>query len=144
MKALLNKDAASKDKASTQNDNAEVKPSDEQNESAEDKKSDELTADMKSDKAASDIVNMNFLHESETLKKSKTWSIGQRYYEYLQFMSSFPKLIASDRVKLKGKLEEILGYHDFKNLTIKDLNFSKSSGFPIIEKYAIEHGMSLK
>ena len=50
-----------------------------------------------------------FLSESDTLHKSRKMSIDQRYYEYLHYMSSFPKLIPFDKNKLKSKIEEILG-----------------------------------
>lgn len=87
---------------------------------------------------------VNFLQESKTLRQSKTWPISQRYCEYLNFMATFPKLIACDRAKLKSKVEEILGYEQFKNLPVKDLHLTKFSGFPILEKYSVEHGISLK
>ena len=38
---------------------------------------------------------------SRTLRLAKTWPVGQRYHEYLTYMSNFPKLVASDRSKLK-------------------------------------------
>lgn len=107
---------------------------------------DHLSTDSTLDNLNMNKVNfpVNFLQESQTIRQSKTWPVGQRYFEYVQFLSTFPKLISSDRTKLKNKVEEILGYEDFKNLQVKDLNLSKFSGFQILEKYSIEHGISLK
>ena len=82
--------------------------------------------------------------ESETLKNSRKWPLSQRYFEYIMYSAKFPKLIASDKAKLKSKIEDILGYEDFKTLQISDLNFSRSSGFPILDSYSINHGISLK
>ena len=82
--------------------------------------------------------------ESETLKKGRLYPLSQRYYEYLMYSSSFPKLIPSDRVKLKAKVEEILGFKDFKNIQISELKLSKCSGSPILDSYAIDHGFSLR
>ena len=59
-------------------------------------------------------------------------------------MSSFPKLTAWDKAKLKTKIEEILGYEDLKDLKVKDLNLAKYAGFSILEKYSVNHGISLK
>ena len=38
---------------------------------------------------------------TRTLRLAKTWPVAQRYHEYLTYMSNFPKLVASDRSKLK-------------------------------------------
>ena len=82
--------------------------------------------------------------ESETLKNSRKWPLSQRYSEYIMYLAKFPKLISSDKAKLKSKIEDILGYEDFKTLQISDLNFSRSSGSPILDSYSINHGISLK
>ena len=82
--------------------------------------------------------------ESETLKNSRKWPLSQRYFEYIMYLAKFPKLISSDKAKLQSKIEDILGYEDFKTLQISDLNFSRSSGSPILDSYSINHGISLK
>ena len=82
--------------------------------------------------------------ESETFKQSRKWSLHQRYYEYVKYYSSFPKLIASDKSKLRAKIEEILGFVDLKDMKLSDVNFNRCSGTPILDKYSISHGMSLK
>ena len=112
--------------------------------------SDDKHSEMKdSARLSQDVISnenfpVNFLNETQTLRQSKTFPIGQRYCEYVQFMSSFPKLTAWDKAKLKTKIEEILGYEDFKDLKVKDLNLAKYSGFSILEKYSVNHGISLK
>ena len=82
--------------------------------------------------------------ESKTLRASKSWPIGQRISEYIKYMSKFPKLLSCDKTKLKNKLEEILGFKDFENLTVKELNLGRYSDFTILDKYSVEHGISLK
>ena len=63
---------------------------------------DHLSTDSTCDNLNVNKVNcsVNFLQESQTIRQSKTWSVGQRYFEYIQFMARFPKLISSDRTKL--------------------------------------------
>lgn len=87
---------------------------------------------------------VDMLSDSKTLRSSKNFSIGQRYSEYVRYMSRFPKLLACDKNKLKAKIEEALGYEEFKNLTVKELNLSKYTGFQILDNYSVEHGISLK
>ena len=64
--------------------------------------------------------------ESETLKSSRKWSLSQRYFEYLNYQANFPKLISSDRTKLKAKIEEIFGFKDFKDIGGRALRTLKS------------------
>ena len=99
---------------------------------------------LSQDVISNEYIPVNFLKETQTLRQSKTFPIGQRYCEYVKVMSSFPKLTAWDKATLKTKIEEILGYEDFKDMKVKDLNLAKYSGFSILEKYSINHGISLK
>ena len=91
-----------------------------------------------------DPVQQLFAEESETWNKSRKWPLSQKYFEYLMYASAFPNLIPSEKVKLKSKIEEILGFSEFKHIKISDVDLSKCSGFPILESYAIDHGFSLK
>ena len=82
--------------------------------------------------------------ESETLRNSRKWSLSQRYFEYLNYKANFPKLISSDKTKLKAKVEEIFGLKEFKDVKLGEVNFKNCSGSPITDSYSINHGISLK
>ena len=70
--------------------------------------------------------------------------MSQRYAEYVNYMSSFPKLIAYDKCKLKTKIDEILGFEDLKDMKLGEVNFYRYTGTPILDSYSISHGISLK
>ena len=71
--------------------------------------------------------------EGDTVRKSKKWPLNQRCFEYLQYSSNFPKLVASDKAKLKAKIEDIFGYNDLKDIKIGEVNLSRCSGTPILD-----------
>ena len=94
--------------------------------------------------SAVDPIDGFGIAESDTIKNSRKWSLSQRYYEYVNYISNIPKLIASDKTKLKAKIEEVLGFRDLKDMKLGEVNFNRCSGTPILNSYSISHGISLK
>ena len=69
----------------------------------------------------------------------------QRLKEYVDFKVKFPRLNGNDKKKLLDKIQEVLGYEQFKDLKVMDLNFDHCvDGSPTLDEFSIASGVSLK
>ena len=82
---------------------------------------------------------------SDTSSYPKSSNLAQRQMEYCQFMSDFPKLLLCDRTRLKTEVENVLGFEEFKDVKIGDLNFENCvQGTPVLNSFSISSGISFK
>ena len=99
--------------------------------------------DASNDKIKNETKKIKRIHEPLSVNTFES-SVSQRLREYVEYKIKFPQLIPSDKKKLIAKIEEILGYDEFKDMKIMELNLDDCiDNTPTLNAFSITSGVSL-